>query len=390
MSAFDVDADGQVDLLAYNTWFKHTGGRNFKPVKLADEGGLIFAGYFKDSRYPQIVISPGDGKGHFRQTEVVIGHGWHEARLADLDGDGDLDLLNKPYNWDTPRVDVWLNNGTRASTHGAGTSRSFRGPVGLQLYSLRDLLGRNLPLGLQTARGLGFREVELAGTYARKPEAFRAALLRAGLQPVSSIVEYQVLETSLDQAIADARALGVRYLGTAGIPHTGPFTEAEARKAAADFNRFGEALARQGLRFFYRHHGFEFVPRGQGTWFDLLVQEARPEWVTFEMDLFWTVHAGQDPVKLLERYPHRWSLLQVKDMRPGTPTGQLTGSEDVRNDVAGQRAGRRGRRAARSARGRRRAFLHRRRVARGAGPGAAERALPRVAGVVSVAASSQC
>jgi hypothetical protein len=61
----------------------------------------------------------GNGQGQFRKTELVVGHGWHEARLADLDGDGDLDLLNKPYTWDTPRVDVWLNNGTgprRSST----------------------------------------------------------------------------------------------------------------------------------------------------------------------------------------------------------------------------------------------------------------------------------
>jgi hypothetical protein len=54
----------------------------------------------------------GDGQGNFTRTELVIGHGWHEARVADLDGDGDLDILNKPYNWQTPRVDVWLNNGT--------------------------------------------------------------------------------------------------------------------------------------------------------------------------------------------------------------------------------------------------------------------------------------
>ena len=55
----------------------------------------------------------GDGKGQFRKTVLTTGQGWHEARLADLDGDGDLDLLNKPYNWETPRIDVWLNNGTR-------------------------------------------------------------------------------------------------------------------------------------------------------------------------------------------------------------------------------------------------------------------------------------
>jgi hypothetical protein len=51
----------------------------------------------------------GNGRGEFRQTELVTGHGWHEGRLADLDGDGDIDILNKPYNWQTPRVDVWLN-----------------------------------------------------------------------------------------------------------------------------------------------------------------------------------------------------------------------------------------------------------------------------------------
>ncbi len=53
----------------------------------------------------------GDGQGNFITTELIVGHGWHEARLCDLDGDGDLDLLNKPYTWEAPRVDVWLNQG---------------------------------------------------------------------------------------------------------------------------------------------------------------------------------------------------------------------------------------------------------------------------------------
>jgi sugar phosphate isomerase/epimerase len=64
-----------------------------------------------------------------------------------------------------------------------------------------------------------------------------------------------------------------------------------------------------------------------------LVAETKPEFVSFEMDIFWTVHPGQDPVKLLQKYPNRWVLMHVKDMRKGTKTGLLTGSEDVRNDV---------------------------------------------------------
>ncbi|MEK7677021.1 MAG: hypothetical protein AAB676_14410 [Verrucomicrobiota bacterium] len=124
------------------------------------------------------------------------------------------------------------------------------------------------------------------------------------------------------------------FLGTAGIPRQGALTEAVARQAAADFNKFGEALAKHGLKFFYHNHGFEFVPHGDGTLFDLLVQETKPELVTFERDIFWTVHPGQDRVKMLKKYPNRWALMRVKDMRKGTKTGLLTGSEDVRNDVA--------------------------------------------------------
>jgi len=405
-----VDGDGKVDLLAYNTWYKHTGGKTFKPIKIANEGGLIYAGYFKPSKVAQIVISPGDGvgplrwyecagdpedakawvghdlidrpvihghtlqlgdinrdghldifaaemakwsenqplrdhpeaaawvfygdgQGRFNKTELIVGHGWHEGQLADLDGDGDLDILNKPYNWDAPRVDVWLNNGTRPGARGTGTSSSFHGPVGLQLYSLRDILSLNVGLGLQFARNFGFREVELAGTYGLPEGQFRATLDRFGLKPVSAIEDYGMFAEHIDKVIERAKALGARYIGTAGIPHEGALTEANVKQAAAVFNRAGQALAKEGIRFFYHNHGFEFVPHGDGTLFDLLVAETDPDSVSFEMDIFWIAHPGQDPVNLLHKYSNRWALMHVKDMRKGTKTGLLTGSEDVRNDV---------------------------------------------------------
>jgi hypothetical protein len=182
MAVFDVDGDGQVDLLAGLYWFKHQGGNNFKAIQIADHPGRIAAGHFKPGKIAQIVLAPGDGNGplwfvecqgeptdskswsrrRLLDREVLSGHslavadingdqhldifcaemhtpgpgqkctawilygdgrgdfqvqvlsvgiGNHESRVADLNGDGRLDIVTKPYTWDTPRLDVWLNQG---------------------------------------------------------------------------------------------------------------------------------------------------------------------------------------------------------------------------------------------------------------------------------------
>jgi sugar phosphate isomerase/epimerase len=133
--------------------------------------------------------------------------------------------------------------------------------------------------------------------------------------------------------LSQARELGLRYAGCAWIPHSGAFTEEACRHAIEAFNRMGKAAALKGMHFFYHTHGYEFEPFADGTLFDLLMRETNPEDVSFEMDIFWVAHAGQDPVKLLEKYPGRFKLLHLKDMRKGTPTGLLTGSSPVTNCV---------------------------------------------------------
>ena len=100
------------------------------------------------------------------------------------------------------------------------------------------------------------------------------------------------------------------------------------------FNRAGAALAAEGIKFFYHTHGYEFRPVKGGTLFDLLMAGTNPDSVCFEMDIFWMVHAGQDPVRLFDRFGGRFQLMHLKDMRKGTPTGLLTGSSDVKNDVS--------------------------------------------------------
>src|SRR6266581_5603090 len=220
------------------------------------------------------------------------------------------------------------------ATAAPGTGPGFKGPIGLQLYSLRDQFKKDVPGTLDEVKKWGIKYVELAGTYDMPPKQFKAELDKRGLVPISAHFPYEKYRDDIESIATEAKALGLKYAGCAWIPHEGDFTEKTCREAIAVFNRAGEALAKHGLKFFYHTHGYEFQPHGQGTLFDLLVAGTKPEFVRFEMDVFWIVHPGQDPVKLLEKYGRRFELMHVKDMKKGTPTGLLTGSSDVSNDVA--------------------------------------------------------
>lgn len=215
----------------------------------------------------------------------------------------------------------------------AGTSASFKGPVGLQLYSLRDQFKADVQGSFDRVKALGFVEVELAGTYGLSNEKFLQELSSRGLKAIAAHYSYERWEAEPEAVAKEAAALGLKYAGCAWIPHNGPFTEKRCREAAATFNKAGEAAARHGLKFFYHTHGYEFQSHGAGTLFDLLMGETKPELVAYEMDVFWIHHPGQDPVKLLEKYGKRWELMHVKDMKKGVQ-GDLSGGTDVKNDVA--------------------------------------------------------
>jgi sugar phosphate isomerase/epimerase len=223
---------------------------------------------------------------------------------------------------------------TSADKPSAGIGPSFTGPIGLQLYSLREQFAKDVPGSIEKVASFGFKYVELAGTYKLAPEKLKEQLEAKGLKPISGHFPFEQLRDHIEDVTRDAKALGLEYVGCAWIPHPEPFDEKTCREAAGVFNRAGEALGKQGIKFFYHTHGYEFQPYKDGTLFDLLLAETKPDLVRFQMDVFWIVHPGQDPVKLLEKHGKRFELMHVKDMRKGTPTGLLTGHSDVKNDVA--------------------------------------------------------
>ena len=203
-------------------------------------------------------------------------------------------------------------------------------PLGLQLESFKIRLGADVPSGLDIVKADGFTIVETAGTYKLTPEQFRAQLDAHGLKAVSAHFPYESLQADLPGVIAAARALGSTNVVIAHIPHIGAFDAAQARKAAADFNSWGKVLAAAGMRILYHPHGYEFVPLPEGgTGFDILMNETDPKVVFFEMDVFWIVYAGQDPVALMAKYPDRWKMFHLKDVRIGAKTGGSAGRAPI-------------------------------------------------------------
>lgn len=213
----------------------------------------------------------------------------------------------------------------------------FHDHIGLQLWSLRDQIKSDLPAALDWVKAQGIKEVETAGSSGLSDAEFSKLLQDRGLTAVSAHLGYDALKKDIAASVKTAKALGVKYVMTAWIPHQGPLTAARAREAAADFNKWGEAFRAEGITYGYHPHGYEFVPlpeEGGKTAFDIIVAETKPEFVAFEMDVFWVFHAGVDPVALLKKHPTRWPLLHVKDIRKGAVTGVSSGHAAPIDNVA--------------------------------------------------------
>jgi sugar phosphate isomerase/epimerase len=210
----------------------------------------------------------------------------------------------------------------------------FKGRLGLQLYSLRFEFQKNgLAKTLDWARDQGFRVLEGGGTYGLSQADFRAELDKRGMRMVGVFSSYETLRDKPDEAIALAKAMGAEYVVCGWIPHQGGFTAENVKQAAEVFNRAGRAIKAAGLQFCYHPHGYEFVPTAKGTLFDDLAAQTDTEAVGFELDVFWAKHGGQDPAKLLAKYPRRFHLMHLKDLQKGVK-GDLTGKAPDETSVA--------------------------------------------------------
>jgi len=212
----------------------------------------------------------------------------------------------------------------------------FAQEIGLQLYSLRREIPKDVPGSLSLIKSWGIREIEGGGTYGMTMDEFNALCKKNNLKMVSIGADFNELAKDPAAVAAKAKQFGAKYVMCAWIPHTGDdFTLADTEKAIGVFANAGKVLQAEGISLTYHIHGYEFRAHEDGNLFDVMVKRLDPKYVNFEMDIFWVKHPGQDPVALLKKYPGRFPLMHLKDRRHGTENSQSGRADDETNVVLG-------------------------------------------------------
>ncbi len=205
--------------------------------------------------------------------------------------------------------------------------------IGLQLFSVREDLVKDFPGTLKRVAAIGYREVEAAGFYNHSASDVKQMMADAGLHCVSAHYSLADLLKSTDATIAYAKTLGLEYVicsapwaadpahlanypGGAwqGILHA--MTLDDWKWNADQFNQMGCKMQEAGLKFGYHNHTMEFRTVNGSSGYRILLEDTDPRCVTLELDCGWAAAAGQDPAKLLRKYPGRFSMLHLKDLKP--------------------------------------------------------------------------
>jgi sugar phosphate isomerase/epimerase len=195
--------------------------------------------------------------------------------------------------------------------------------IALQLYTIRQAMATDVPGSLKKVSEMGYQYLELAGYADRKfygynPQEFKKLVNDLDMKIVSSHTQVEAEGITLDNAkfmAEDHAALGVKYCIQPWVVPEARKTLASYKKMVADWNLVGKIMKENGLQFGYHNHNFEFdTVEGKVPFYDIFMVELDKELVTMEIDLFWTIKAGQNPVEIIKKYPGRFQLYHMKDM----------------------------------------------------------------------------
>lgn len=183
--------------------------------------------------------------------------------------------------------------------------------VGIQLYTVRGEMRRDMPGTLARLAAMGYKDVEFAGYFGRSSAEVRRLLADTGLAAPSTHVGYD--PAGWDRALDDAIEKGHRWVTVPSLPPPRPTTLDDWRAIADAFTRAGERAAARGLSFAFHNHDAEFQRVDGQVPFDILLARTNPRFVSFQMDVFWLTRGGGDARAYIRAHPTRFVMLHVKD-----------------------------------------------------------------------------
>ncbi len=213
--------------------------------------------------------------------------------------------------------------------------------IGVQLFSLPKLLEKDFNLGIKKIAEIGYKEIEMYGPFPFSVDAIKKrwdsitpALGFSGsgyfgntLKEIKTILEenrVNVTAIHLDMATMQANMdeigragdqLGFKYIGLPSIPEEKRKTLDDYKRVAEEFNEIGEKANKVGLKFAYHNHGYGLSEIDGQIPLDIIFNQTDPNLVFFEMDIYWTVAGGANPIDYLKSYPGRFHLMHLKDMK---------------------------------------------------------------------------
>jgi len=225
-------------------------------------------------------------------------------------------------------------------------SNDIKDNFGLQLYTLRDVLPKDPKGVLKQVASFGYKQIEsydhdeLGIFWGMKNTEFKKLMDDLGMKIVSSHCD---MNKDFERKAAEAAEIGMAYLL---CPHLGAQKKIDDFKKFADtFNQKGEICKKNGIRFGYHNHDYSFVPLEGQYPQDVMMQNTDKNLVDYEMDIYWVVTAGQDPIAWIDKYPNRFKLSHIKDRKKGVAPSERevsvvlgTGSIDFRKIVKEARA----------------------------------------------------
>jgi sugar phosphate isomerase/epimerase len=191
---------------------------------------------------------------------------------------------------------------------------AWPGPIGLEMYTVRDQFAKAPAETLKAVAAAGYKEIEAAAFLPMNLSVaeFRKQIAKDGLSSPSGFLEVANSRDEWKKSVEQAKGFGWKYVVVAATE----LGDALAwKRLTAVFNMFGLICRDAGIQFCYHNHMREFHKLGDTSGFDILLTGCDPGLVKFEMDLFWITFAGVDPLPYFKKYPGRFPLLHIKDMK---------------------------------------------------------------------------